>query len=664
MDAAKRLIRPTKLPTLLSTTYQHKQMRYPQLSIKKDLLKAGLTLAVWLCAVTLVNVSYAFPSDLEIAFAKASKWVETKKANVTARCIIVWPVGDLNTPKDIYCTYFYQGTVLCDKPNGIQFDKIRLDDALKMKDNLTLWFNSKYPAHHHQITDEEKGQILVFMSNEALGLTPIFGDKLPHTVYLSENNFSDHSLPNKSGLYHDIPQKKFALLVHRSIPKKLAEIDAKKASITPAMTTSSTQAIPRTVLTTDNRPAEPNNWINADNQPAEPNNGINLPNIYLIILGISIILILAIIWFLFRKRDAHESQVSQMLVEKYPYQFPEQPPIWVASDDSIKNTPHSEPQQKRHFWKKNALKDKLKVEQQKNQALTNTLKDKLKAEQDKNQVLTTSLKNTEAEKNKLSEQYGGSLAQHQHAENCLTEANEQIQTLCQSEQALRQVLRDRFWLMKPNNLKFLDWITALIEQPDVWRWLQSALSVELLVCGPIVNHIKHNGSKKEQQILELLHLDNMMKHWSLLAGQLFESNQKLWRYLHDIDGGNWLNHLLRAEDVLQTYFVEEESFTLLSSHLSIVKSNLQAAFVEMGITFLSPKILEAVPNYIPQKNGINYVYTPSPILKALVKPQVQKRFKEVPQFVVDVERYGFGTAKNPDATADVRVFVSSPAEWE
>jgi hypothetical protein len=129
------------------------------------------------------------------------------------------------------------------------------------------------------------------------------------------------------------------------------------------------------------------------------------------------------------------------------------------------------------------------------------------------------------------------------------------------------------------------------------------------------------------------------------------------------------NLTIRADDVLKTYFPEEKSFKLLSQHLSNVNGILRAALLEMGITkILAPKLLEKVPNYVPTKKDKNQLYTPNPLLKELVKEKVQNRLKEIPQFVVDVQRYGFCTADNPDAAedaaADVQVFVSHPSEWE
>jgi len=245
---------------------------------------------------------------------------------------------------------------------------------------------------------------------------------------------------------------------------------------------------------------------------------------------------------------------------------------------------------------------------------------------------------------------------------------EKIQTLSHAEQTLQtlqSVLSKRFRLIKPKDTDFAHWTTALIDQKGIWNWLQLALLGELLICEPIFSHIKKGGANKDQDILNLLNLDSIMTYWGNLVGQLFENNDKLWEYLRDKDGSQWLNQLLRADDVLNTYFPEEKHFKLLSQHLSNVNGILRAALLEMGITkILAPKLLEKVPNYVPAKKGKNQIYTPNPLLRKLVKEKVQKRLKEMPQFVVDVQRYGFCTAGNCDAAEDVQVFVSNPAEWE
>jgi hypothetical protein len=183
------------------------------------------------------------------------------------------------------------------------------------------------------------------------------------------------------------------------------------------------------------------------------------------------------------------------------------------------------------------------------------------------------------------------------------------------------------------------------------------LLTEMKNCEPIVKHIKDNGTKQDQQIYELLYMDSIMEHWTTLVGQTFESNKELWTYLRDRDGGNWLNQLLRADDVLQTYFPNKESFKLLSQHLSIVNDILQAAFPKMGIKFYGPKILEKVPSYVPTKDP-NYKYVPDPLLKSLVEQQVLEKYRQgVRDFVVDVETYGFGSANQ------VRVLVFGASEW-
>jgi len=235
------------------------------------------------------------------------------------------------------------------------------------------------------------------------------------------------------------------------------------------------------------------------------------------------------------------------------------------------------------------------------------------------------------------------------------------------ETTVQEFLSERFLLNKPAEpAQFLPWITTLQEQLGVWRWLQPALIGEWLVCQSIVDGLKQNGNDNDRQIAELLDLNNIMKHWADLVGQTFSSDPALWTYLRDKDGGNWLNQLLRADDILQSYFPTAKNFKRLSQHLSLVnQSLLSAAFNEMEITLLKPKILQDVPSYVPKIRNTNYIYQTPELLKMLVKPLILKMIRDgKSNFVVDIERYGFVTSDNPKAANDVRVFVCNPSEWE
>jgi len=198
-----------------------------------------------------------------------------------------------------------------------------------------------------------------------------------------------------------------------------------------------------------------------------------------------------------------------------------------------------------------------------------------------------------------------------------------------------------------------------IEQRGIWRWAKLALAGELFACKTHLKQIKESGIDKNHKILELLELDNLLERLDHLVGKMFESDSELWQFLRGIDSGKWLNQLLRADDLLHTYFLNEPQFHLLSQHLSNVSGVLQAVFLEKGVKFIKPKLLEPVPNYVLEKH---YVYKPQYLLKELIKPQVQDRLKKVSRFVVDIETYGFVTTDNE--SADVRVFVSSLVEWE
>jgi hypothetical protein len=249
--------------------------------------------------------------------------------------------------------------------------------------------------------------------------------------------------------------------------------------------------------------------------------------------------------------------------------------------------------------------------------------------------------------------------QYETEKTALAEANNELKTLTENKQTLQKVLHGRFRLVKPEGTDFSDWTTALIEQQATWRWAQPALLAELLACEIHVKQIKEQGDEKAQNILALLELDKPLKQWNTLVGHLFESDTQLWQVLRSTDSGKWLNRLLRASDLLQTYFKQEPQFSLLSMHLSNVAGILQAICAELGVQLIKPQLLEKVPDDIPE----NYCrYTPAPGLKTLVKPQVLEKFQTMSKFIVDIDTYGFVTADNPKP--NVRVFVATLAEWE
>jgi len=197
----------------------------------------------------------------------------------------------------------------------------------------------------------------------------------------------------------------------------------------------------------------------------------------------------------------------------------------------------------------------------------------------------------------------------------------------------------------------------LTKQTNILSWLQLTLVGKLLACRTQLEQIEK--TEQNHKILELLELNNLFKQLDILIAQEFNSDSELWHFLRAMDSGKWLNRLLRAADLLQVYFYDEVQLRPLSQHLASISTFFQTLFLENEIGFIQPKLLETVPDYVAEKY---YVYKPHPLLKELVKPQVQAKFKVMSRFVVDIETYGFITQDNP--YADIRLVVSSPAEWE
>ncbi len=378
---------------------------------------------------------------------------------------------------------------------------------------------------------------------------------------------------------------------------------------------------------------------------AASNKLIELPKIVIVLLGLSIlivpILIFALLWLLLSKRQhtdvMHEIRTGISII-----------------DDRLIYGQKQQKHQQLETWQEfgEFLDNQMTKQQEQLQAITQ----QLTLAQNPFQV---NLNRQEAQQQASTSVPPPTTPLQPKQELAPKETQQQLETLTENQQTLQNVLHGRFRLVKPENIDFSHWTTALIEQQGTWRWAQPALLAELLACETSLKQIKEQGDKKARNILTLLELDNLLKHWNTLVAHFFDSDTELWQHLYRLDNGKWLNRLLRASDLLQTYFKQEQPFHLLSQHLSNVAGILQAIFSEMGVQLIKPQLLEKVPDDVPEKY---YNYQPHPILKQLVKSQVLEKLKTVPKFVVDIDTYGFITADNPKP--DVRVFVGSPAEWE
>lgn len=646
------------------------------------------------------SLTYADEQQLDIAFAKVSSKVEN--VDKTAACIIVWRI-QANQKRQIYCRYELEkvNNFLRDDDRGINLNNIKLYRSYNQaafKDKIKKWLKKQYPENNTQIISITE-KMLSFLSNT--DDAPLFNGKKPQLYLL--NDFSNNKYDNKSNI-------KFASWVHHSIEQQFLNPAPIKAVLQP-------KPVPLVKSTS----------IVEQPKPTIIDAPIPIPMRLWFLLGISIIfasmLIIAFFWLKksnrylenqleqlernvgdnislisetimsemrkmsLQHRDEIQTQLDMLRSEQIQSRgFIEEVLLKEnrETDQSVRDSMVTElkqaqlelqqtliaEQQQRQTIEAalasansqvNIFSNKYNKEQKQHQETSETLKyiqAELETANRKNQQAANSMIDCEAEKELLIQQYDNCRATNEKLEKALNETLIEIKRLTQNEQSLQHLLFERFRLLKPENSEFSYWTRTIIEQQGVWRWLQPSLLGELLVCEPIVNAIKEKGFEKDQQILALLHLDNIITHWQVLVAKIYDSNEALWESLRGINEGDWLNQLLRANDILKSYFPDEKHLKLLSQHLSNVNHILRSAFVEMGISFISPKIFE------PVDKNMKRLYTPDSLLKALVKTQIQERLKTSEEFIVDVERYGFGVDGNPAAAAaDVCVVVSRLSEW-
>jgi len=668
--------------------------------------------------------------SLEIAFAKVSGKVGN--STKTAGCLAVWSASETSTP-NIYCRYelgISDGKkFLRDDDVGINLSNITLyysNNKKAFRQNIKTWFKNKYPKQsllEHEIT------LMVTVMSNLVDKLSMFGSQQPkiYSLELDEELSGDGN-----GLAIN---KKFAASVHTFLAEKVNKIRQDATAAQQAQKEKPEQNASATPPPTEKvvLPAPHTHKLNF----------LNFPKEQLALLGLSIVIILLVMFALlgfllikkiryseylfsenisrtntdiYKKLQIQQTRLQQCVVvgqldtlrseqEKrhqhleqelanLQQQFAEHPLLSLAENTGqplSKKLQESLAENRKLEQRAAAIHNKLRLEQEQHKNTKKNLedsKDKLEKSHGKFQKVEDNLQQTQkkldtvsrryeaelrehqkaknaltsalAELNTVSQKYETEQGEHQKAENALTDAQREIETLTNNKQVLQEVLRERFRLIKPETTDFSHWMTDMKNQPGIWRWLQPAFVGELLACETIINDISVNGTKNDQEILELSYLDTLLKDWDILVSKLFKSDTELWTYLRDIDGGKWLNHLLRADDLLQTYFPGEPKLTLLSEQLSNVTGLLRAMFKEHGVEFRQPKLLEEVPDYIPQKSRMPGNFHPN--LRALVKQQVQERAHQTKsQFLVDIEMYGFVTAENPNA--DVRVWVYNPSEW-
>jgi hypothetical protein len=159
---------------------------------------------------------YAFPSELEIAFAKASDSDGAKSAG----CLVVWrdTYGSL---KNIYCRYELdkQAKFLREDDNSIVLSDIKLytsDDNTDFQLNIENWLKNKYPNLSLMFTQNDLTKLASIMSNPSVSQVN-FGGK-DRVIYQFDRLYED--LPEEKSQYPANSLREFAYLVHHAIEDK------------------------------------------------------------------------------------------------------------------------------------------------------------------------------------------------------------------------------------------------------------------------------------------------------------------------------------------------------------------------------------------------------------------------------------------------------------
>jgi len=184
-----------------------------------------------------------------------------------------------------------------------------------------------------------------------------------------------------------------------------------------------------------------------------------------------------------------------------------------------------------------------------------------------------------------------------------------------------------------------------------WQQLKNLLSR----CRPVITQIEDHWNEEDQQILKVLHLDNiaegnnLMQHWNEVASNAYNYNDELRKNNNQI----WLHNFLRANDILSKYFSEKDSFRILLQDFSEARKILESILMEQGVKIISPTLLEEIPEEIIQTN---IKYQPNSFLleKAKLKIEAASINK---YYIIDIEKYGFDNGDGSNSWEKVVVFA-------
>ncbi len=288
-------------------------------------------------------------------------------------------------------------------------------------------------------------------------------------------------------------------------------------------------------------------------------------------------------------------------------------------------------------------------------------------------LIQTEKEKVEEERKDLKQQVATSEIRKKEAEIKLANtANELTQT--QSElvevknrqdrmhKSLESLMLKRFRVIKPADISIDDLLVQLTKQGGTWRWYQQVLASQYEACAKAMKEVQALNNPKYQNIIKLLNIDNILLHSREFVAEnpYFETDEKLLGHMQVINGGAWLSKVFRADDLFKTYFGDIAELSPLANRLAVTAMMLEAALQELGVKIIKPTLLEKPSVNLPKSA---YKSTDNRLLIELTHDKViSKLSDQEPQLVVDIEKYGFVTPKNPEPS--MTILYADLAGWE
>jgi hypothetical protein len=680
-------------------------------------IKKRLIYAVLLCLGIFGSVQADDEVNVKIDFARVQDASGDKPK--TAACIVVWLDG--NTEENVFCRYQLEKQKNAEKffRDNTEVDKIfssqnkllkatptsfpaKIDDwltnietsssAIKKIAPLFAEFVKQGVMEYSQYSGYNAA-LFKHTKPYNLFLSPKLGDlkKITYPIFaLLAHNQVHYAVstptPRNNNDGPQLPAPIKTLLANTEVQQslnqpKIQEILKDNELVDILTGFKDTSAIhERLTKTSSTSPTDGATNSNNDNPP--PTSTLLSQDVIAILIIVIVILLFVVIIVIFWTSGGSQKKMNEIIEENQKMNDSLSRQIKAVTQDTAKTPPVIDNDTNKQLIAQitNIIRQQITVDDIVTKVARNVSEQTKGIKKDIFTLIKTEKNKVEKERKNLTQKVAKSEQSQKEAEQKLTSTEqvltqtEEKLTQTQSElvevkkrqermhKSLESLMLKRFRVIKPTDISIDDLLAQLTKQGGTWQWYQQVLSSQYEACANAMKQVQALNNPECNKITKLLNIDNILLHWRefITENPFFESDDKLLGRMFAINGGTWLSNVFRADDLLKTYFAEIEELKPLANRLAVTAMMLEAALQELGVKVIKPELFQKPSVNLPESA---YKSASNPLLMELTHDKVMSKLSDKePQLVVDIEKYGFVTPKNPEPS--MTILYADLAGWE